>query len=469
MTTLEASIAVNRFGLGATTADLARAAADPRAWLDDQINDPGAFLLPVRDLPTSAQAGASLTAYLASRRQTRTAVPDPAGAPAMSEQAQMAAVVQPLRQLNQATYRDIAARVSHGLTTETGFAERLVYFWSNHFTVAATKAQTIPFVGPFEREAIRPHLTGSFADLLIAAIQHPGMLLYLDQVQSTGPNSRVGQRRDGGLNENLAREILELHTVGVHAGYTQNDVIEFAKALTGWVLAGERTQRLMPQAQPGAFVFLDAMHEPGARTVLGVRYPEGGVEQGLAILRDLARRPATARHVATKLARHFVADTPPAELVAHLEGVYLETEGDLPSLHRALFTHDTAWRPEQQKLKTPNEFLLSAMRLTGQTRPDSRDLLQTYQTLGQPPFRAPSPAGWPDDAASWSGPDALMKRIEWAQAFAEGITLSQRPEDVAATALGPLFSDASRQSVRRAESPSQGLVLALMSPEFQRR
>lgn len=372
--------------------DLARLGTSGRDWLDGQIGDPDAFVLPNQDLPNAVEAGSALATYLAGRRQAQQA---PAASPSseMTAEAQMAAVAQPVRQLNQMALRDVVARVSHGLTTDSDFAERLVYFWSNHFTVAATKAQTIPFVGPFEREAIRPNLTGSFTDLLIAAIQHPGMLLYLDQVQSTGPNSMIGQRRDGGLNENLAREILELHTVGVHAGYTQTDVVEFAKALTGWVLSGGRTQRLMPQAQPGTFIFLDAMHEPGARNVLGVQHAEGGVEQGIGILTDLARRPATARHIATKLARHFVADTPPVDLVTHLERVFMETTGDLPSLHRALITHEAAWRPQQQKLKTPNEFLLSAMRMTGQTRPDTRTLLQTYQTLGQPPFRAPGAVG----------------------------------------------------------------------------
>jgi uncharacterized protein (DUF1800 family) len=482
MGAIDMAIAANRFGLGARPGDL-RQDGDVRAGLKAQVGRPQSFALEDPGLISSEQAGGVLVAYRDQRQAEKQAqaaaqarpaadMADMQGAPGRSPAAaqdQAAAFAKPLRELNQLTLADIQARYGRALTTDTSFAERLVTFWSNHFTVAATKLQTLPMAGPFEREVVRAHMTGSFADLLLASTRHPGMLLYLDQAQSIGPDSVAGQRRKAGLNENLAREIMELHTVGVHAGYTQADVTEFAKALTGWTIAGERMRRFAPNLTPGRFVFLDLAHEPGARTVLGRRYADNGEGQAHAILLDLARHPGTARHVATKLARHFVADDPPPEAVARLEKVFVATGGDLPSLHRAVVDEPLAWRPEASKFKTPYEFQVSALRLTGARTLPPRLIQLAGQMLGQPVFRAPSPAGWPDDAASWAGPDALIKRLEWSQQLADRSQIRTPPEVLAAQGLGASLTPRAATAIHRAESPAQGLVLALMSPEFQRR
>jgi len=455
----EAHIAANRFGLGAKPGEIAAVGADARSWLLQQLQDPSAFAIPAAGLPSRSEAALTLRAFQERRRAAATAE---AGELAPENPAKRRAVVDLLQ-------REAAARMERALSTPAPFAERLVWFWANHFTVSATKITTLPYVGLFEREAVRARLSGSFADLLLAATRHPGMLLYLDQAQSVGPNSQAGQRRQVGLNENLAREILELHTLGARGGYTQADVTEFARALTGWTVANARLQRLAPQAEPGSFTFVPLLHEPGARTMLGKRYAEGGEEQARAILRDLAHHPATGRRIAEKLARHFVADKPPAAAVAQLERVFRQTEGDLPSLHRAVAELDEAWAPEPVKFKSPHEFLVSSLRLAGTAGSDLRAFTAGLDLLGEPLYRAPSPAGWPDDAASWTSPDALMKRLEWAQAFAQRIGARARPEDLGAAALGPLLTPRSREAVRRAASAAQGLSLLLLSPEFQRR
>ena len=456
--------AANRFGLGARPGDLDRITPDPRAWLTRQVEQLESFRLDDPSLPGRGQVAQALTAFLIAQRERMNSPPRN-----LSAADQVAAVALPLASLNQIAAAEILARSRHGLNTEWGFAERLVHFWSNHFTVAATKATTIPWVGLYEREVIRPHLTGRFASVLIAAAQHPGMLLYLDQAQSIGPNSVVGLRRSSGLNENLAREILELHTLGVQSGYSQSDVTELAKALTGWTIASQRTQRWAPSAQPGDFVFIADWHEPGTRTVLGRRYPEDGETQGRAILAALAQHPATARRVATQLATHFIADLPPVSAVEQLEATFLQHQGDLVALHRALVELPEAWTGGSQKFKSPSEFLLSSLRMLDQRSIEPAPLRNAITLLGQPPFRAPSPAGWPDQASHWAAPDAIMKRLEWSQLLADRLGRRERPEARLAAALGPALGAETLSAIRRAESQAQGLVLALMSPEFQRR
>lgn len=273
---------------------------------------------------------------------------------------------------------EIGARYRVATTTDAGFSERLVHFWSNHFAISADKRQASLYAAPMEREAIRPHIFGRFEDLLLAAETHPGMLRYLDNAQSVGEGSvfatrgarRRKQQGDGapkrklGLNENLAREILELHTLGVDGGYTQADVTEFARAITGWGTPLARDFSA-GQSVDSAFVFRAAAHEPGPRSVLGTRYAEGGVEQGRAILADLARRPATAKHLSLKLARHFVADVPPSALVERMTEAYLSGSGDLRKVYRVLIESDLSWSTDARKFKTPDDFLVSAMRASG--------------------------------------------------------------------------------------------------------
>jgi len=473
MPELDSFTAANRFGLGARPADVARIAPDPRGWLTRQIKKTDSFQLNDPGLPDRPQIAQALTTFLIAQRERMSSGPSN-----LSAAEQVAAVAMPLRTLNQIAAEEILVRTRHSLQTDSDFAERLVYFWSNHFTVAATKATTIPWVGLYEREVIRANLTGRFSDLLIAMAQHPGMLLYLDQAQSIGPNSLIGLRRNGGLNENLAREILELHTLGVQSGYSQTDVTELAKALTGWTVASQRTQRWAPSAQAGDFVFIADWHEPGTRTVLGQRYPEGGEAQARTILLDLAGHPATARRVARQLACHFVADDPPVRAIEQIEAAFLAHQGDLIAVHEALIDLPEIWGvggvaegggSETRKFKSPTEFLVSSLRMLGQRTIEPAPLRSAITLLGQPPFRAPSPAGWPDRASHWAAPDAIMKRLEWSQLLADRLGNRERPEDRLAQALGPAISSETLRAIRRAESQTQGLVLALMSPEFQRR
>ncbi|MEQ1930917.1 MAG: DUF1800 family protein [Parvularculaceae bacterium] len=459
---LNAAIAANRFGLGARPGDLEYIGGDARGWLKSQIGRADAFLLNDPALPSRAEASQSL------RRFIRGAMGGAANT-APGKEANQTEAILGFETFTAALRAEIAARAARALTTQTSFAERLVRFWSNHFTVAANKAVTVPFAGLYEREVIRTGMTGSFADLHLAVMRHPGMLLYLDQAQSIGPNSLAGKRRNRGLNENLAREALELHTMGAQGGYGQSDVTEFAKALTGWTVVSEQVRRFAPEAALGDFVFIERLHEPGTRTVLGKRYPEGGESQARAILADLARHPATARRVASSLARHFIADEPPIAAVAKLEKTFRETEGDVPALHETLVDLPETFDERQRKFKTSDEFILSALRMTGVETVEPQALYAAYALLGQRPFSAPSPEGWPDNAGEWAAPDAVMKRLEWSEALARRLPLRTAPAAMAAAALGSMLSARMAEAVARAASGPQGLTLALMSPEFQRR
>ena len=491
---MSAAIALTRFGLGARAGDIDRVAGDPAGWLEGQVraggapNPTGEF----EDTPSRVQ---SFLDYQRTGQETRQVRREPtSGTPGeamgmtgtampMSEQASSDPQAQAAfdarrerrRSLTQDTAREFLARAQLGATTEAGFAERWALFWANAFTVSATKFQAAIFIGQYEREAIRPHVFGRFEDLAVAAETHPAMLLYLDQAQSIGPNSRAGARRGAGLNENLAREILELHTVGTGGGYSQADVTEFARALTGWSIPGNRgrNSRFGPGnaaevSGNGGFMFRAIVHEPGARTVLGRTYPAGGAEQGEAILRDLANRPETARRLARNIARHFISDDPPQALVDRLEAVWTGSRGDLAQVARALVTAPEAWDTRPAKIKTPYEFMVSTHRALG-TRPQRiQPLQQALIQMGQPAFSPPSPEGWPDTAADWAGPDALVKRLNWAKSVGDRAPNTD-PSAVAAGALGSRLTEPTRLAVARAESRSEALTLFLMSPEFQRR
>ncbi|MBI1340182.1 DUF1800 family protein [bacterium] len=457
MSKLQGAIATARFGMGARPGEIAAAASDARGYLLSQVRpDAAAYTDP--SLRGRGETYAEW-AKIYQQRRRREAV-EPVDPEAVREMRNMTA--NGIRGVLQA---EIAARLKFATTTPDGFAERWARFWANHFSVSARNAQMISIVGSFEREAVRPHVFGRFGTLLAKSTFHPTMLVYLDAYRSVGPSTTMAKRRGAGLNENLAREVLELHTVGVHAGYSQGDVIELAKALTGWTL-DLRNQD--PQSRANT-VFQPILHEPGARMVMGKRYAEAGGEQAAAVLADLAVHPSTARHVATKLVRHFVADQPPEAAIARLERVFLDTEGDLAALASAVIRLDAAWSPELHKLKTPDELLISASRAVGVEAAGGRDMRALYDSLGQRPYSAPSPQGWPDDAASWSGPDAVMKRLEWANLVSRRMSRDLTPASFLDAALGPMAGERTRLAVSRAESTEQGLTLALMSPEFQRR
>jgi len=298
--------------------------------------------------------------------------------------------------------------------------------------------------------------------MLLAAEGHPAMLIYLDNAQSIGPDSVAGINRDKGLNENLAREVLELHTLGVRTVYTQEDVTNFAKVLTGWTII----PTVNNPDHGGEFVFIKRAHDPGPKTVIGKEYDDTGTGQGRAVLADLARHPATAKHVATKLARHFIADDPPPALVELLTQRFLDTDGDLKEVAKALIASPDAWMPEQAKIKRPGEWIIAALRATGEAG-DIRRIVQAQAMLGEPLWRPPAPKGFSDDNAAWL--DGLAQRLDMANAFAHREGLAIEPEAIMEVALGPLASTETRQTVARAESRPQALTMLLMAPEFQRR
>jgi uncharacterized protein (DUF1800 family) len=464
----DAVIAANRFGLGARPGEIQTAASDPRDWLRAQVR--GARELPaeIRALPSSA---AVFDVFVQSREARRAARDMPKGEPVRSKQ-----VSDPVRERLLPLYRDqVAARYRIATRTTESFRERLVHFWTNHFAVSAEKPQVLALAGTLENEAIRTHLSGSFVDMLLAVEAHPAMLLYLDNANSTGPNSMLAKaraRRTGrqlGLNENLAREILELHTLGVNGGYTQTDVTAFAHALTGWSVGAGPKEDATFDNDTGHFVFRGVTHEPGPQAILGARYAQPNVEQARAVLRDLARHPSTATHVATKLVRHFVADSPPRGAVDRIARIFRDSSGDLPEVHAALIDLPDAWSSEPKKFKTPHEFVVSTFRMLDSAPAEARQILTPFQTLGQRPYTPGSPAGWPDIASQWDGPDALLKRIEWASQFGARIGKNIEPVKLAETALGSNLTARTRQAVARAESAAQGMTLLLASPDFQRR
>ncbi|HEY1231434.1 MAG TPA: DUF1800 domain-containing protein, partial [Ramlibacter sp.] len=329
--------------------------------------------------------------------------------------------------------------------------------------------------GAFEADAIRPHVLGRFEDLLLAAVRHPAMLLFLDQAQSVGPGSTAGRRSTlranggaRGLNENLARESLELHTLGVRSGYTQADVGEFARALTGWSIVGPNDP---PATVPGphGFAWRPQIHEPGARTVLQRGYPQPGEQQALAILHDLATAPATATHIATKLARHFVADDPPTALVQLLADTFLRTGGDLAAVTRTLVTSREAWLPGSPKFKTPWDWAVSTLRGLGRRELPPMQAANLLNQLGQPVWRPGSPAGWDDVAASWAAPDALVRRVEVAQRIASQAGDAVDARQLAQRLLPGGVSETTAAQLARADSAGTALALLLDSPDFLRR
>jgi uncharacterized protein (DUF1800 family) len=439
-----AIIATSRFGFAARGDDLAAASRDPRGWVLAQLDRRASPLS--GDLPTAARM---VAAELEARQDRRQGDKD--------------GVRVERAELKETYLAEVAARLNAAIASETPLLDRLVFFWSNHFTVSAMRPVVRGFVGAFEREAIRPHVTGRFADMLLAVTRHPAMGFYLDNVQSIGPNSQFGRRSGKGSNENLGRELLELHTLGVDGGYTQQDVGALALILTGWSIARLR------DPDPGSFRFVPQIHEPGAKTLLGRTYPESGAGEGEAALRDLARSPATARHVATKLARHFIADAPPKDAVERIARRFLDSDGDLKQVMAAVVGEDAVWRTPFAKVRTPTELVIAACRATSLPPLPAQALVGGLRVLDQTPFVAPSPAGWPDEASAWISPESVLRRAEWCQAFAERLPDPPDPMAIAEASFGALLPEETAQAIRRAPSRRVGLALLLASPQFQRR
>jgi uncharacterized protein (DUF1800 family) len=477
---LQPEIAVLRFGLGARPGDLAAAAADPRAWLKQQIKG-SVPLAGNTPLAPSEQIFRELLAARDARQELKRE-----GETGGATDAKVANLV---RDAYLPHYRaQVLARAQSAALTSRPFAERLVHFWSNHFAVSADKGAVFGVAGTLENEAIRPHVAGRFVDMLMAVEQHPAMIGFLDNQYSVGQDSDLAQlarqraerraarqgedaadkpRREFGINENLAREILELHTLGVNGGYSQSDVTTFAQIITGWSIGGGKGR--LAGGDPGRFYFRDNLHEPGAKTFLGKTYYEAGQRQGEAVLEDLAHKPATARFIATKLVRHFVADDPPPAAVDRVAHAFLHSGGDLPHVYSALIESPEAWDPEMRKFKTPEDFVFSTLRAFDVSPQQPEEVVHSFELLGQRQYTPGSPAGWPDTGKSWDGADALMHRVLWASRVAAKYERGIDPMDLAASTLGAYARPETVTALRRAASGGQALALLLMSPEFQRR
>ncbi|AZO26188.1 DUF1800 family protein [Mesorhizobium sp. M1B.F.Ca.ET.045.04.1.1] len=469
-----ALIALNRFGLGARRGDdLVKIAADARAYLKAEIKQQDIALVSAGDsrnaglLDSTAaiQASMAASAERKAAREAASAMQPAADTADSSTDAKAKPAVTPVEA---DIYRDEAqARFDKALNAGPGFVERLVGFWSNHFCVSVAKGQIVrASAGAFEREAIRPFVLGRFADMLLAVEHHPAMLFFLDNRQSIGPDSRAGKRRGRGLNENLAREILELHTLGVGSGYSQADVTSFAGMLTGWTMAG-RKGRL---GEPGSFVFNANAHQPGEAILLGKTYPAGGMGQAEAALNDIAQYPATARHIAGKLARHFIADDPPPQCVAHLAAVFTKTDGDLRALALALVDMPEAWSMPLAKLRSPFDYVMALRRAVGPSAgQEPQRTLGWLRALGEPLWQPPGPNGFPDRSDSWISAEGMKTRLDIAWQAAKQASDIGNPDQLLDALVGASASAETREAITRAESKQQGLALLLMAPEFQRR
>lgn len=473
---IRAYIATHRFGLGPRSGDMAAIAEDPAGWLRQQLNSPPQIPPALAQLPNRHQRMTELIAALKARKAQKDAAQPNNTAPNNN--------IANLLKTGLRAYRDEAShRLRAAIDTDTPFVERLVHFWSNHFTVSVTKNEIRGLVGTFEREAIRPYVLGRFEDMLIASTTHPAMLQYLDQTTSIGPHSLVGTLGQRGLNENLAREILELHTLGVDGGYSQADVTSFAHILTGWTISGIRalapakirkaldqnnTQQGNDDNMPGAFLFAPYLHEPGPKQFMGYEVAENGVEEGMRVLRFLAKHPATARFIATKMARHFIADDPPESAINTLSRVFLQSGGNLRQMAACLIEMPECWANPLAKVKTPTEYMVAIVRATGVNISD-QELFKQIETLGQMPFSAPSPAGWPDRAESWIGAESLLRRISFAQEIAARIARTHDPRALLADVIGAGADQQTQLWISRAPDAIDGIAMVLAASAFQRR
>ncbi len=464
-----AIIAVNRFGLGARSGELKQAKVDPQQWLIKQLQ----AIKFSTDLPSSQQVFEIMAEYrknkskakqqFTEKMQTADMQNIEMSDPANTSNNKGKSKKDKNTKLNplKSTYRTLTTDTfKQAMLSENSLSFRLLDFFSNHFSVSAQGNFMVPLAGTLEREAINDNLLGRFEDMLLAVSKHPAMLVYLNNEKSVGPTSRAS-KKNRGLNENLAREILELHTLGVNGGYQQADVIELAKGITGWSVA------IPKRDKRSGFLYRAHGHEPGRRNLLGVKYSQQGVKQGEAMLRDLARHPNTSKHICTKLVRHFISDSPSPQLVDALQARWQATNGNIKEVMITLINHQQSWLPEQQKFKTPREFVLSVLRALGVKKIKEKQLFFVLQSLGQMPMQAGSPAGYSDEQQDWNGGSALMSRIEWVARVAKSYRANA--EKIMQQTLALPTSNRTYKSVIRAESREAALTLLLMSPEFLRR
>lgn len=459
MTNYSAEIALNRFGYGAAGNQLDEIAADPRGWL----------LMQLKPLTFNQQSWSSTKAIekFSKFRQEKRSIRQQQGTMKEASQEQMKQMTAAMltthrKEIIREAKKMAVGIIKNGINSEFSFQARLLDFFSNHFSVTGKNVNMKGLAPTLEREAIAPNLAGYFHEMLLAVESHPAMLVYLNNESSIGPDSVAGRKNSKrGINENLAREILELHTLGVQGGYNQQDVRELAMAISGWSVGFPHRK------ETAGFRFRTNAHQPGKRVVMGKNYQAGGVDQGKRILRDLAAHPSTAHYVSFKLARHFIADEPPEELVKAMAESWLDSGGYLKKVLTVLIEHPQSWQLQKQKFKTPREFVISVCRGCGTKSTVKPNLLETLQLLGQMPFNAGSPAGYGDTMQHWAGAEALMTRIEWAEQFSN--IIKKEPLSVAQRCLGEALQKRTAQTIMRAENAQQGLAILLMSPEFQYR
>ena len=362
----------------------------------------------------------------------------------------------------------VVVTFARALDSADGFRERLTTFWADHFCVIAKRQLEAFFPYSIVDEAIRPHLAGNFADMLTAATLHPAMLSYLDQSSSVGPNSHYGKNQNKGLNENLAREVIELHSMGVGANYSQTDVTEMAKILAGLTVNADLLMAFQPRRA-----------EPGRRTLLGKTYDMGGMDNIQAALRDLALQPATGLHLARKLAVHFVSDTPDADLVKAIASAYNRSGGDLMATYAAMLNHPTAWAEVTEKARQPFDFIVASLRALGVSGAQLQQLpykqfrgqiLVAMAGMGQTFKRPGGPNGFEEAAEEWITPQGLARRITWAMRVPSRLC-DPLPDPVALaqSCLADRASEALLWGAARAEDVTQGVGLVLASAEFNRR
>ncbi len=444
-----AVIAFTRFGLGATSSvGLTQIESDPIGAILEELENPTRAIIRDRELP--GYAAACAVAHTSFEAE------------------------------DQLMKRELSARVEKHRTSQIGFLERLVMFWSNHFNMTVAKNGAVrATIGQYERDVVRRRFLGSFEGLLRNTIRHPAMMAYLDNADSIGPNSAVGRSTGRGINVNLAREILELHTVGVGAGYTEIDIRNMAYILSGWSYVRGWEARANVNggnaANHGQFIYRSRWHEPGGFTVLGRRYRAVGERQGQRVIRDLSRHPATAQFIAYKLVHHFLTDNPTPDLVDPVKRAFLNSEGDLKETARALVQMPASWSLPLAKLRRPYELLVAQLRALEMTwHPE--DLWRLYEALhamGNKPWMWTAPNGYPDSNEHWESPDGIRVRADsiqmttWALTNREGRSPSAL--DIGSSLFGPLLSATTQQALRTAANAREALTLLFLSPEFQRR
>ena len=442
----KALVAFNRFGLGAKPDGPERIGANPLGALRAEVNAADIAKITNATLPTYAQACREAESGFGRAETVRR--------------------------------KEMDARIDKHRQVGIGFVERLVIFWTNHFSMSVNKSEAVRgTLGQLERDVIRKHVLGKFSDMLVGVMRHPAVIAFLDNADSIGPNSPIGLSWGVGFNENLARESMELHTVGSGGGYTEEDVSAYAKILTGWsyVRGWEADGRWNggSPANRGRFIYRANWHEPGPIAFMGKTYPGTGQAQGVLALRDLARNPATAEHIAFKLVRHFIVDEPTAAMVDPIRNEFIRTGGDLKAVALALLDLDAAWSTPLAKIRTPYELAIAQFRALG-VRYISNEfwaLSETLRALNQMIWECPSPEGYPDDTFRWLDPDGMTIRLDTAllSAWMYGDRLRGSVPNLAQSVFNRALSVASRERIAGAGDRNTALTVLFSTPEFQRR